>query len=263
MYLSNKYTKWYYNIIERAQSRVLPNEVYTEKHHIIPRSLGGCDDLDNIAILTAREHWICHLLLTKMTTGRSRYKMAYALNMMSNIQNIGEGRYMPPSKLYEYGRKLFHEATKHLPKKGRKLTEEQIEKRRGRIPWNKGKKGLQKAWNKGKSMGPRPPMKEETKEKLRQCHVGKPRPPEVVEKMKKSMKGRMPWNKGKRGLQKAWNRNPCIFISPNEERFEFESQRAGCQKLGLPERFISEIMSGKRTNYKGWRVEKQNPKENK
>lgn len=110
MYLPNKYTKWYYNIINRAQSRVLPEEVYTEKHHVIPRSLGGSDDSGNIAVLTAREHWICHLLLTKMTTGNDRYKMAYALNMMTHVQRIGEGRYLPPSKLYEYSKEIHREA---------------------------------------------------------------------------------------------------------------------------------------------------------
>ena len=41
MYLQNKYTRWYYNIIQRAQSRTLPADVYIEKHHIIPKSFGG------------------------------------------------------------------------------------------------------------------------------------------------------------------------------------------------------------------------------
>ena len=41
MYLQNKYTKCYYNIIDRAKSRDLSKETYTEKHHIIPKSLGG------------------------------------------------------------------------------------------------------------------------------------------------------------------------------------------------------------------------------
>ena len=71
MYLQNKYTRWYYNIIQRAQSRILPADVYTEKHHIIPSSLGGSNSISNIASLTSREHFICHLLLTKMTTGNN------------------------------------------------------------------------------------------------------------------------------------------------------------------------------------------------
>jgi len=79
MYLQNKYTNWYYSIINNAQSRILSNDVYTEKHHIIPKSLGGSDLKDNLVRLTAREHFICHLLLTKITVGEHRYKMFSAV----------------------------------------------------------------------------------------------------------------------------------------------------------------------------------------
>ena len=34
-------------------------------------------------------------------------------------------------------------------KKGRKISEEARRKLKGRIPWNKGKKGVQVSWNKG------------------------------------------------------------------------------------------------------------------
>lgn len=108
MYLDNKYTGWYNTIIENSKNRNISG--YTEKHHIIPRSLGGTDDSSNLAILTAREHFICHLLLTKMTTGNDRYKMCFALHMITNAKNIGEGRYTPTSRLYEHTKHLFREA---------------------------------------------------------------------------------------------------------------------------------------------------------
>ena len=60
MYLHNKYTITYYNIIAQAQSRTL--DCYTENHHIIPKSLGGSNDSDNLVALTAREHFLCHWL---------------------------------------------------------------------------------------------------------------------------------------------------------------------------------------------------------
>jgi len=77
MYLQNKYTTWYYSIINNAKNRNIDS--YTEKHHIIPKSLGGDNSTDNLVKLTAREHFICHLLLTKMVNGPERHKMLSAV----------------------------------------------------------------------------------------------------------------------------------------------------------------------------------------
>ena len=76
MYLNNKYTRWYFNIIKLSTGRTIDG--YCERHHIIPRSLGGSNDSNNIAFLTAREHFICHLLLVKMTVGSDQHKMHHA-----------------------------------------------------------------------------------------------------------------------------------------------------------------------------------------
>jgi len=108
IFINNKYTSWYNSLINNAKNRIIDG--YTEKHHIIPSSLGGNNDADNLVKLTAREHFICHLLLTKMTTGNDKYKMNFALHMLSNANNIGEGRYTPCSRLYEYARKCYKTA---------------------------------------------------------------------------------------------------------------------------------------------------------
>ena len=76
-FLENKYSIWYYKIINNAKHRVTTG--YTEKHHIIPRSLTGTDDDSNIVKLTAREHFVCHLLLTKMVTGHYQDLMKFAV----------------------------------------------------------------------------------------------------------------------------------------------------------------------------------------
>lgn len=152
MYLDNKYTRWYNSIIHNARHRNLTG--YTENHHIIPRSLGGTDEDSNLVRLTAKEHFICHLLLTKMTTGNARYKMNFALRMLS-ITNTDEERYTPGSRIYELSRKLFRESLdnywtdekrkEHAEKirpivKGRKHSPEAIEKM-------KNKQWSQKALN--------------------------------------------------------------------------------------------------------------------
>lgn len=76
MYLDNKYTTWYFNIINKSKTRILDG--YFEIHHILPKCLGGKNNSENLVKLTAREHFICHLLLTKMTTGANKAKMVHA-----------------------------------------------------------------------------------------------------------------------------------------------------------------------------------------
>jgi len=86
----NKYKQWYANITERAKHRHLDS--YTESHHIVPRSLGGGDEPNNLVNLTAREHFVCHWLLVKMTTGQEHHKMLNALRMM-RAENPNQQRY--------------------------------------------------------------------------------------------------------------------------------------------------------------------------
>ena len=88
--MNNKYTIWYHSITETAKARAL--DTYTERHHILPKSLGGTDDAENLVDLTAREHFICHWLLTKMTAGEDRYKMLNALRIM-RAEKKGQKRY--------------------------------------------------------------------------------------------------------------------------------------------------------------------------
>ena len=99
------YLHIYWSIIHNR----LHNEVdgYVEHHHIIPRSEGGPDNNDNIIALTARQHYICHLLLAKIYND---YKMLYAWNMMF-CKNYKQGRnFKFNSRLYE---KLKIEYSKH------------------------------------------------------------------------------------------------------------------------------------------------------
>ncbi len=91
MFKENKYSRTYYSIIERAKSREKIG--YTETHHILPKSMGGTDELGNLVELTAREHYICHLLLPKMTENENHYKMVYAFVIMSGRKIYGSRKY--------------------------------------------------------------------------------------------------------------------------------------------------------------------------
>ena len=146
----NKYTTWYMAITDRARTRKL--EGYTERHHVIPKSLNGTDDKDNLVDLTAREHFICHWLLTKMYTGEAKSKMIYALNGMKRNSKFTQ-RYETPvtSRVYENLKKEFsivHSATM-----------------KGRDPWNRGI-----------------PITEEQREKNRIAATGKKRSAEAIAK---------------------------------------------------------------------------------
>lgn len=84
MFNKSKYTNWYYQIIEQAKNRVLAKPIYSEKHHILPKSLGGDQSKTNLVRLLPREHFVCHKLLIKMVTGQAKYKMLEAVAIFSN-----------------------------------------------------------------------------------------------------------------------------------------------------------------------------------
>jgi hypothetical protein len=83
IFIPNRYTRIYYSVIERAQSRILPKDSYREKHHIVPRCMGGTDDPTNIVELTFKEHVFCHKLLVRMTEGPIRGRLAFASVLMA------------------------------------------------------------------------------------------------------------------------------------------------------------------------------------
>lgn len=80
LFVNNKYFHVYMSLCRRADKRELVG--YLEKHHVIPRAFGGLDDNKNIVKLTAREHFIAHLCLTRCTSGLSRYLMVHAAWLM-------------------------------------------------------------------------------------------------------------------------------------------------------------------------------------
>lgn len=95
-----KYAKWYEQLIVNAKARYY-NLDYQELHHIIPRSLGGLDDQNNLVGLSLREHYIAHLLLWRMKFPNPyNEKMAHAYSFMSRLQ----GKASINNRLYEKAR---------------------------------------------------------------------------------------------------------------------------------------------------------------
>lgn len=121
----NKYTRWYWAIVSKRA--ITDRNVKGEVHHIIPRSLGGSDDPENLVKLSGHDHAWCHWLLTKMTSGRDYELMTYAFNMMGVA---GEHMNRPKSyaivRAYERNREEWSRI--------------HSERMSGRETWNKGRK---------------------------------------------------------------------------------------------------------------------------
>ena len=80
-----EYERIYNSLIERGKNRIL--ECYTEKHHIIPKCVGGSDVKENLVKLTAREHFLAHKLLVEIYPNNQ--KLLWALWLMA----IGKKRW--------------------------------------------------------------------------------------------------------------------------------------------------------------------------
>ena len=112
MFFTNKYSKWYYSIIETAKSqhrkKLLKEDLdykYYENHHIIPKALGGSNSNENLVLLTAREHFICHILLPKMCVSeKHRQQMLNALRYISK-KSPNQFEHYCNARLYEYAKK--------------------------------------------------------------------------------------------------------------------------------------------------------------
>jgi hypothetical protein len=136
------YKKIYESIIQRASVRQL--DVYTERHHIIPKCMGGTNDKNNLVDLTAREHFISHLLLVEIYPNEP--KLVYAIWMMANVKSTPNYTrdYKVSSRLYETLKKL--KSSVGQPEETKQKISDSLLGRmpnkgsfsKGDIPWNKG-----------------------------------------------------------------------------------------------------------------------------
>lgn len=96
MFLDNKYTTVYYQIINRALARPykkVKNDGY-QKHHIVPRCIGGSNDGINLVTLSYKEHRVCHCLLIKMQLTKSaEIKMRHAYGFFNKSSRYNGPRY--------------------------------------------------------------------------------------------------------------------------------------------------------------------------
>lgn len=107
------YASIYDGLIARSRSRRLSG--YSEKHHIVPKCIGGESRRRNVVRLTAREHYVAHLLLVKIH--KSEPKLAQALWYMTRCNGSVAGRdYRVTARSFERARLLAAEAHSSLMK---------------------------------------------------------------------------------------------------------------------------------------------------
>ena len=182
------YQKIYDSLIARARARKL--EGYCEKHHVIPRCMGGDNSKYNLVKLTAEEHFIAHQLLAKLHPDVEGLIVAIVLLSRlgtTSIHNKSYGWIKRRISAAKTGKK-HSEATKKLisekkkgtpsPNKGKPVSQEQ--KRKISVA-NTGKRSP----NKGK------PMSQEQKDKLALANIGKTQSDATKAKRSKAMKGKI------------------------------------------------------------------------
>lgn len=160
------YQSHYEKLISKAKSRTELLE-YSEKHHIIPKSLGGSNAKSNIVALTGREHFLAHMLLAKIH-GKGLWQAA---RMMQNKSKVQPER-MSNSRLYEMARREWakYASTQKRPEH----VGEAIRKARTGSKASDETKAKMSAVRKGRPRDGDPTKwkhSEEAKEKMRATHI--------------------------------------------------------------------------------------------
>jgi len=177
----SKYTRWYYAIIQKRA--ITDRRRKGEVHHILPRSLGGGDEPENLVKLTGHDHAWCHWLLTKMTSGEARASMVYAFNMMGVY-----GEHMERQSSYAIVR-AYEKNRLEWSKTHSETMKEQFEN--GREIWNKGRKEdrPEVLANVKAAALARAPQSAESVEKTAAKNRGRKHSAESSEKKRKAMTG--------------------------------------------------------------------------
>lgn len=130
------YHKIYQQLIERAQARTLLNE-YVERHHIVPRCLGGTDASANIVSLLPEEHLFAHRLLCRMHPNNTKLSFAVFMLSIHPLGKVSRKLYSNDKKRHAHNLKLAQtgvprsQATKDACRaalKGRKPSAETLAK---------------------------------------------------------------------------------------------------------------------------------------
>lgn len=181
----NPYKIIYNQLIKKAQSRQRPLG-YVEKHHIIPKCVGGDNSKENKVALTAKEHYLAHKWLAKIYP--DNYKIVLAWISMAFVQANNQQRYKVSAEEYE---KLKIELSLCS-----KVRWESLEYRKSYLSQivsigknNLGTKATKETRKRLSESLKGRKVTEETREKLRKIHTGRKFTEEHKNKLSEAHKG--------------------------------------------------------------------------
>ena len=108
--MQNRHLVRYYRIINHYASTVV--EGYVERHHIIPKCMGGSDDFNNLVALPPKAHIICHYLLYKAYP--ENISLSHAFSMMA-VNNKNQNRIFS-SRMFQESKIARSNALKGVPR---------------------------------------------------------------------------------------------------------------------------------------------------
>ena len=199
-FIDNLYTREYYSIIDSARAK-RRKKGDGDNHHIIPEAFfkkrsrpgppgwldGDAEAADNKVRLTGDEHFMCHWLLTKMTTGLALESMIYALNGMKR-----RASHMDRPDAEQYAA-IYAEAREQFSEVHSRRMKEQFAN--GRVPASKGK-----------------PQTEKNKEATRRANTGRVKTADEIAKRVAKMTGQKRTDEFKENhkiiLAKYYEENP-------------------------------------------------------
>jgi 5-methylcytosine-specific restriction endonuclease McrA len=228
------YETIYNELIYKAKQRPKIIGQYYEKHHIVPKCLGGSNNLDNIVRLTAREHFIAHKLLFKFTIGKSKTKMGYALHKMlypnnkNQIQRVSSRTYEELKRIYLYIRGQNHPS--YGKKYGAEFRKRQSQNMIGARNPNYGKKPWN--YNLTKELDSRLEVTEETRKKLSRVGKGRKHSEETKQIISKTHLGRAKSEDHKRKLSESLK--GCKVTDETKRKMSISRRGKSQKKLCCP-----------------------------
>jgi hypothetical protein len=107
--MNETYDEFIKNILV-TRGRFIDTDEYHERHHIVPKCIGGTNDEENLIDLFAREHFIAHKLLAKENPDNDG--LVYGWMCMAFMKNNYQERYEITAEEYEALKKMKSELMK-------------------------------------------------------------------------------------------------------------------------------------------------------